>query len=237
VGLIVRKMGLPMRAARAGMRVARQMMRPIAIIFFGALVSCASVHRSSRESAFRRQFGSFTFCEVDAVRQSDQKSCGLACLACVLNYWDKAASERELAAQHPLRSGIGYPVQQLQSIALGKGLLAFAVSMDRGGKTPAAELSDHLAKGRPIIVALRCPQGRYFGEPLPVIESLDRRTWRPFGIGKQFKHHYVVVIGEDANHYLVMDPAYGIGSVAKQSLLNWWRDESYAALVCSPGPT
>jgi predicted double-glycine peptidase len=206
----------------------------IVLAFCGALVSCASVPQSTREEAFKRKFGHYTFCEVEAMRQTDQKSCGLACLACVLRYWDKSASEPELVASHPLKTGIGYPVQQLQSIALDKGLLAFAVSMDRGGETPGAELSSHLAKGRPVIVALRCPQGRYLGDPLPVIESLDRRTWRPLGIGSEFKHHYVVVIGEDSRHYLVMDPAYGIGPVAKQSLLDWWRDESYAALVCSP---
>ncbi|MGI8604739.1 MAG: cysteine peptidase family C39 domain-containing protein [Verrucomicrobiales bacterium] len=199
-------------------------------------VSCSSLHQSTKEEAFKSKFGDYTYCEIEAVRQTSQKSCGLACLAAVLRYWDRPASEPELARSHPLKAGIGYPMQQLQAIAVGHGLLAFAVSMAQTGDKPAAALAEHLARGRPVIVAIHCPQGRYFGEPVPIIESLDRRTWRPLGIGTTFKHHYVVVIGENATNYLVMDPAYGIGSVRKQSLLDWWRGESYAALICSPPP-
>ena len=210
--------------------------RLIAITFAVAMGACASVHDSTNHPAFKKEFGNYDYCEVEAVRQSAQKSCGVACLVCVLKYWGKPASERELTIRHPLRTGIGYPVHQLQSIAIEQGLLAFAVSLNQAGQKPAAALSEHIARGRPIIVALHCPQGRYFGDPVPLIESLDRRTIHPFGAGRAFKHHYVVVIGENERHYLVMDPAYGIGAVPRQSLLDWWRDESHAALVCSPAP-
>jgi hypothetical protein len=203
-----------------------------------AAPSCTTLHDSTRKPDFTRDYGDYTFCEVDAVRQSAQKSCGIAALVCVLRYWDKPATESEITTRHPLRSGIGYPVQQLQAIAVENGLLAFAVSMNQPGIPPVVALGRQIARGRPVIIAVNCPHGRYFGEPLPVIESFDRRTIGPLGgsTGSAFKHHYVVVIGESPQNYLVMDPAYGIGPVRKQSLLDWWRKESYAALVCSPPP-
>jgi hypothetical protein len=109
--------------------------------------------------------------------------------------------------------------------------------MNQSGQKPAAALSEQLARGRPVIIAVHCPQGRYFGEPVPVLGSWDRRSIRFFGdTSSGRKHHYVVVIGENDRNYLVMDPAYGIGPVREQPLLDWWRDESYAALVCSPPP-
>jgi hypothetical protein len=132
-------------------------------------------------------------------------------------------------------------MQQLRSIAEDEGLLAFAVSMRGSEGPPQRQLDSHLARGRPVIIAVYCPQGRYFGREVPVLGTLDARSLRPFGLvptatGREKKHHYVVVIGQDPTRYLVMDPAYGIGAVSRQSLVDWWRDEGYAALVCSPRP-
>jgi hypothetical protein len=120
-------------------------------------------------------------------------------------------------------------------------LLAFAVSMNGPEGPPQVQLDGHLARGRPVVIAVYCPHGRYFGEEIPVVGTLDARSLRPFGLvptltGEEKKHHYVVVIGQDATRYLVMDPAYGIGAVSRRSLVDWWRDEGYAALVCSPRP-
>jgi hypothetical protein len=152
-------------------------------------------------------------------------------------------TEADLLARHPVRSGQGHSLQTLQAIAQEHGLLAYAVSMAPGpAGSPSAQLSRHLAKGRPVIVAVRLPQGRYFGGEIPVLGTLDARTLRPFGMvpsstGQEFKHHYVVVFGEDPTRYLLMDPAYGIVSVPRKSLLEWWGDVGHAALLCSPAPT
>ena len=201
-----------------------------------AVMSCTAVHQDTKSAAFQKDYGRYTYAEVKAVRQSTEKSCGLACLASVLNYWDKPVSEGELVARHPIPDGhIGLSLGELQQAALKEGLTAFAVSVPQTGQTPAALLTSEISKGRPVIVAVHCPAGKYFGDPLPVIENADFRSIKPLGVNAERRnHHYVVVCGEDPRHYLVMDPAYGIGPVQKQSLLDWWKDEQWAALIASP---
>jgi predicted double-glycine peptidase len=214
------------------------MARRTLLVVAGALASCGTLPQSTTSAVFTRRYGDFTYADVEAVRQTTQKSCGLAALACVLRYWEKPVTEPELVTKYPLESGAGHSLQRLQAIAVEHGVLAFAVSMNGADGPPNVQLARHLAKGRPVVVALLCPEGRYLGEPVPVLGTLDARSIRPFGIvpttsGKEKKHHYVVVIGQDATRYLVMDPAYGIGTVNQRSLLDWWQDEGYAALVCA----
>lgn len=208
------------------------------------LTSCASTaHRSTIDPAFTARYSGFSYAEVEAVRQSEPRSCGLAVLTCVLRYWDHPVTESALLARHPIPSGAGHSIQSLREIAESEGVLAFALSLNPGPSgSPAAQLSEQIAKGRPIIVAVRLPNGKYFGDPVPVLGTVDARTLRPFGLvpsasGQEFKLHYVVVFGEDTTRYLLMDPAYGIVTVPKTSLLQWWQDLGYAALLCSPAPT
>lgn len=208
------------------------------------LTGCAgTVPQSTKEPAFTGRYGSYTYAEVEAVRQSTAKSCGLAALSCVLKYWEKPVTEAELLAKFPVRSGLGHSLETLRAIAQEQGLMAFAVSFQPGRSgSPAAQLSQQLAKGRPVIAAVKLPQGRYFSDPVPIIGTLDARTVRPFGLvpatgGQEYKLHYVVVIGESGDRYLLMDPAYGIVSVPSVALLPWWGDLGYAALLCSPAPT
>lgn len=204
------------------------------------LASCTTLPESTQAPSFTKKYGAYTYAEIKPVRQTQQKSCGLAALSCVLNYWEKPVSEQALLAKHPVpEKALGHSLQRLQAIAQEQGLMAFAVGMDTGTEPPARQLSSHLAKGRPIIAAVFCPQGRYFGDPVPLIETWDASTFRPLGMvpttdGREFKHHYVVVFGENTQRYLLMDPAYGIVSVEKQAFLRWWKDESWAALICSP---
>jgi predicted double-glycine peptidase len=227
------------RAALTGLRAAA------GAVAVGLLLSaCASsVHTSTTESAFAGSHQGFAYAEVEVVKQSEPRSCGLAVLACVLRYWDRPVTEAGLLAKYPVRTGQGHSLQTLQGIAQDQGLLAFALSLRAGALgSPAAQLSEQIAKGRPVIVAVRLPQGRYFGEPVPVLGTLDARTVRPFGLvpsssGEEYKLHYVVVFGEDATRYLLMDPAYGILTVPRTSLLQWWSDLGHAALLCSPPPT
>ncbi len=201
------------------------------------LASCTALHPSTKTPEFQKKLGDFAYSEVEAVKQTAQKSCGPACLSCVLKYWEKPVSEPDLVAKYPAIGELGWSLAQLQRMAQAEGLLAFAVAMNKGGRGVEAEVSSHLAKGRPVIAALYVPQGRYFGRALPVIETLDRRSFHPFGAGEMWKHHYVVICGEKDGEYLVMDPAYGgIAPVQKGQLLNFWAGEKYAALLCSPMP-
>jgi len=231
-----------------GWRVPRWRRLALAVLPAGAaaslLCSCArSVFPSTADAAFAGAHGDFTYAEVEVVRQSEPRSCGLAVLACVLRYWDRPVTEAELVARHPVGRGLGHSLQTLRAIARDHGLLAFALSLRPGSSgSPAAQLSRQISKGRPVIIAVRLPQGRYFGAPVPVLGTLDARTVRPFGLvpsstGQEFKHHYVVVFGEDRTRYLVMDPAYGIVAVPQASLLQWWSDVGHAALICSPAAT
>ncbi len=213
----------------------------LALSMLGA--SCAGTsYQSTTEAGFTARYDDFTYAAVETVRQSEARSCGLAALTCVLRYWDHGVTEPELLARHPVRSGHGHSLQTLRLIAQNEGMLAFALSLKPGSSgTPAAQVSEHIAKGRPLIVAVRLPQGRYFANPVPVLGPVDARTLRPFGLvpsltGQEYKLHYVVLFGEDATRYLLMDPAYGIVSVPKSSLLQWWSDPGYAALLCSPPP-
>lgn len=221
----------------------RRLAAAAAAAFALALSSCTSaVPQVPTAPDFAEAHRDFTYAEVEVVRQSAPRSCGLAALACVLRYWERPVTEAALLARHPVGGGHGHSLQSLQAIAREHGLLAFALSLAPGPDgSPAARLSEQIAKGRPVIVAVRLPQGRYFGDPVPVIGTLDARTLRPFGLvpssrGEEYKLHYVVVFGEDPSRYLVMDPAYGIVTVPRASLLPWWGDLGHAALLCSAAP-
>jgi len=217
------------------------------VLMTGAMIglgACATTAvQSTNEASFAQRYADFTYAEVEVVRQSEPRSCGLAVLASVLRYWDIPVTEATLLARHPVGQGAGHSLQALQSIAQDHGLLSFTLSMRAStAGTPASQLSEQIAKGRPVIVAVRLPQGPYFGREVPVLGTLDARTLRPFGMvpsasGQEFKLHYVIVFGEDTARYLLMDPAYGIVTVPKPSLLSWWSELGYAALLCSPAPT
>jgi ABC-type bacteriocin/lantibiotic exporter with double-glycine peptidase domain len=191
-------------------------------------LSCASVERTSRGESFASQYADFTYVELDAVRQSTQSACGAAALSALLNYWGKPVDQARLLALYPSVAKGGYPMIQLREMAKAQGLKAFVVSMK---EHPGASLRAHLAKGRPLLLAVECPKGRYFGRPLPVIESFDSETVTP--LGAKYKQHYLLVIGYSPAEWLVMDPAHGIVRVQKQDLMRFWRRMHYAAMVSS----
>ncbi|MCB1100620.1 MAG: C39 family peptidase [Verrucomicrobiae bacterium] len=189
--------------------------------------------KSTKGSAMERRLGQdFAYSEVDAVRQVSERSCGAAALACVLHYWDKPIGVKELVEKYPMEGTIGYPILQLRRMAQTEGLLAFAMTT-AGTEHPTGKLNEQLDKGRPVIIAVECPYGRYFGKPVPVIESFDSRS--VWNVGQRWKAHYLVICGYSSDEYLVMDPAYGIVRVAKAQLLEFWRRTKHAALVCASG--
>jgi ABC-type bacteriocin/lantibiotic exporter with double-glycine peptidase domain len=195
---------------------------------FAALAACQHPARSGSGDAFEEKYSHFTYNQIDAVKQSSQKTCGAAALSSVSQYWKKPVTEPILLATHPPQNKNGYPILQLQRIAEVQGLQAFLLTPR---DDPAAFLEKHIQQGRPVLIAIQCPKGRYFGKPLPLIERLDSQTLT--SPGNKWKEHYVVVTGFSNTQWLVMDPAYGIVPVDKPDLIRFWAEMNYAALLCS----
>ena len=208
----------------------------LAAFLAAGMASCSSARKSTEQKSFKKRYQNFRYCELTAVKQSSQISCGVAALTSVLNYWKNegqpAFNEKTLVAQYPARSPEGYPILQLREMALANGVAAFAVTLD---ENPWKQLVEHVDKGRPVITAVRLPRGRYFGKPIPLLETLDRRTLMT--TGNEWKSHYVVVIGRNYKDVIFMDPEYGIVHTNRDAFIDFWRQEKYAALICSALPT
>ncbi len=205
-------------------------------IFIASMAACSSFRKSTTQKSFKKRYGSYRYCELTAVKQSSQFSCGVAALTSVLNYWKNEGqpefTEKNLVAQYPSISNEGYPILQLREMALKNGVAAFAVTLD---ENPWKQLTEHVDKGRPVITAVRLPRGRYFGKSIPLIETLDRRT--VMTTGNEWKSHYVVVIGHSYKNVILMDPEYGIVHTDRDAFISFWRQEKYAALICSALPS
>jgi predicted double-glycine peptidase len=209
------------------------------------LCSCATVEQSTTSREFKEAHSAAEFCELKAVKQENASACGAACLASLFDYWELDGSQRALLKARPPATSKGYSMKELKEIAESSGLTAFSVSLE---PQPLPLLFSQLEKGRPTILAIRCPRGRYFGDPVPVIERWDssvvgvslteeRFTGVPLATTRdRKKEHYVIAFGYDksAKKILLMDPAYGLVSVAEHRLLTFWREQNYAALVCAP---
>ena len=204
------------------------------------LVSCGSlrsrgkmVERSATTARFAAAHDdAFKYCPLESVRQTSEKSCGIAALASVMSYWETEADAAELEEKYPAGSDNGYPLLQLRRIAIKEGLIAFALTMkDR----PLDQIAEQLENGRPVIVPVRLPRGRYFGRELPVVGRLDATTVNADKtlVGSNWKHHYVVIFGQSDDQLLLMDPAYGIVKISKADFNLYWSAEKNAALLCS----
>ena len=207
-------------------------------VFGGAVgvgfTGSACAVKSTDSDAFKEKYKGFRYCSVEAVKQSEQLSCGAAALTSVLNYWKEddqpSFEEPALIEKYPARSTEGYPILQLREIALDRGFAAFAVTLD---EDPWRQLFEHVDAGRPVIAAIDCPRGRYFGKEVPLVETLDRRA--VMSTGNEWKSHYVVVMGRNYRDVLFMDPEYGIVRTDREDFLSFWHRQGYAALICSSG--
>ncbi|MEM7145352.1 MAG: cysteine peptidase family C39 domain-containing protein [Verrucomicrobiota bacterium] len=192
------------------------------------LSACQQNARTGSGPAFDKKYQHFTYTKLNPVLQSHQTTCGAATLAAICQYWNIPLTESQLLAKHPPQTPNGYPIAQLKQIAEHEGLQSFLITPK---ENPAAFLESQISKGRPVLIAALCPKGRYFGDPLPLIERLDSETITT--PGRKWKEHYLVVTGFDDSQFLVMDPAYGIVAVQKSDLLRFWREMNDAALLCS----
>jgi ABC-type bacteriocin/lantibiotic exporter with double-glycine peptidase domain len=129
-------------------------------------------------------------------------TCGAAALAMVLGYWGARISQDEIAAvllQQELHGILG---SRLAQFARERGFNAFAYAGD------LPHLREHVAKGRPLIVALTAARGRF---------------------------HNVVVVGFDParDALLVNDPAVGAARPlpAREFEARWAGADHWTLLV------
>ncbi len=134
----------------------------------------------------------------------EKDTCGAAALAMVMRYWGAPASHDAIAKAlvHPEVRGI--QGSRLADFAREQGMTAIAFAGDR------AVLRDHLAKGRPVIVAIDAGHGRL---------------------------HDVVAVGLDEarGQVVVHDPARGPGrSLGLSKFERLWAASGRWALLVQP---
>lgn len=144
--------------------------------------------------------------DVPFVAQA-QDTCGAAALAMVLGYWGAEAAHDEIASALLEKELHGILGSRLAAFARERGFEALAYAGD------AHHLRAFLAKGRPLIVALGAPRGRF---------------------------HNVVVVGFDAarDAWLVNDPALGAARSMPRAEFEkrWAKAERWTLLVLPRAP-
>ena len=158
---------------------------------------------------------------LNYVKQVDQKGCGAAALSSVLNYWDKPVSYESIVTKYPSAAAEGYSVGELKYIASKSGLIAYSLQMSE--KT----LKENLAKGRPIIIAVKDYLFKYINILPDFLPFKDQVTYS----------HYLVVFGYSDKGYWVMDPAEGYKYVSFDKLNIIWKRHNFVGLLVSSLPT
>ena len=173
----------------------------------------------------------FHYCPVDTVRQSSENGGGIATLTSVIRYWDNEAQESELALKYPPAEPGGYTMMQLRRIAVDEGLMAFSITMKM---EPLAQLGEQLEHGRPVLVSLRFPDGTYFGNATAIVEALAReKKGTPVPVIDPTRPYFFIVFGQSESQFLLMDPQLGVVSVDKPVFTRYWKEQKFAALLCS----
>jgi hypothetical protein len=175
-------------------------------------------------------------------RQTEGPSCGIHALASVVNYWrgPGTLTGSVYYKAHPPTHNAGYSMEELLVIAREQGLLAQAVRM------PSLALKDELERGRPVLVPVKVPsiyiQQRVLpGGDLPVIGAVRRfmignTAAASEGAKAMLIDHYLVVVGYDAEKFVVMEPVMGLRTINKEKLERYRAAFGDAAIVFSGPP-
>ena len=193
------------------------------------LTGCVShgLHVSSIQ--FAEKFKGYSYCNVLSVKQANHISCGLACLVSVGNAWGLNLSESGLAQTI---SGFdhknGLTVNELKMVAAKKGLTCFTLLLTHF----PMELTEHIKLGRPVICAIEIPKYRFGWVNIVLLTSVRQSiaSWLV-----TYSNHYVVVCGfnEAKRRFLIMDPAHGYVTMGYDEFRKYWKEKTYAALLCS----
>jgi len=134
----------------------------------------------------------------------EKDTCGAAALAMVLRYWGREASEAEIAGELVERELQGIRGSRLAELARERGMVAIAFAGEW------SVVRGHLAKGRPVVVAIDAGHGRL---------------------------HEVVVVGLDdqSRQAIVHDPARGPNRrIAVAELERKWAASGRWSLLVTP---
>jgi len=197
----------------------------LSLIFLFIFSGCASVPMSTIDKKFNKYKHNYAYGNIEVVKQSQDNSCGTACLASVMNRWGRNIDEEYLLTKYPKPISNGYSLVELSEIARNEGINAYGFVMT---KYPKKQLEEQLLKGRPVICAVKFPFALYLGDGIPLYNVVYREiTW---GVGEKRKH-YIVVFGMNKRNYLIMDPTYGIASLNKDKFLTCWKEMDCSSLT------
>ena len=167
-----------------------------------------------------------TYVQVAFVAQHNDYTCGLACLVCVLAYWNDPVSQTELMQQSPPESTkTGYRVGELKDIAKSRDKLAYALTAQ------TQFLEEQILNGRPVIVPLEIEYNHYvfnFMRKIPVygrfFEYITERFVPKFS-------HFVTVFAVSRTTIWVMDPLFGIKGIPRDEFESMWAAKKRAMLL------
>ena len=132
-------------------------------------------------------------------------TCGAASLTMVMRYWGADVTHDEIAASALEDGKAGIAGSRLEAFARGRGFFALAYEAD------VAQLRETLAKGRPLIVALR--------------------------VGRGLDHDVVVTAMGPEGDVTLHDPALGRDRrLTRADFEKRWRGASHWALLVLPRP-
>jgi predicted double-glycine peptidase len=159
-------------------------------------------------------------------RQQASNGCGAHAAAAVIDYWTRARppavvrsapSGAEIYAADPPAGAGGYSLAEMVDLLQDAGLVAVAV-----GTTPEG-LGRELQAGRPVIARVSVSAGylatfTLFPAGTPLLGHVEARAGDLAArlvepVTSARIDHYWVVIGQDADTVIVLDPALGIRSV------------------------
>ena len=122
----------------------------------------------------------------------------------------------------------GLSMNDLKMVAAKKGLTCFALLLTHF----PMELTEHVKRGRPVICAVKIPKYR-FGWANVLLLTRVRHSIASWLV--TYKNHYVVVCGvnKKKRKLLLMDPAHGYVTMGYDEFRAYWKEKTYAALLCA----
>lgn len=172
-------------------------------------------------------------------RQTEGPACGVHALASVVNYWrgPGTLNGSALYRAEPPTSPSGYSMAELMALARAQGLLVSAVRM------PREAIVQELEAGRPVLVPVRLPsiyvQTRILpGGNVPVVGVARNALIARAGRVSEMTHlavvdHYLLVVGYEGDHFVVVEPVMGYRTISFQKLERYRRAFGDAAMVFS----
>jgi hypothetical protein len=172
-------------------------------------------------------------------RQTAGPSCGAHALASIVNYWhrDSQVTGDEIFRTTPPSQPSGYSMGELMALARQHNLISSSVRLPQQG------IIDELERGRPVLVPVRLPSiyvqpTTLPGENVPVIGVAtsvitDRVGRISEATGLTLVDHYLLVVGHEDGHFIVVEPVRGYRTISFTKLARYREHFQNAAMVFS----